>query len=104
MSTTNDDLDNDLNTDENSKPSQLKFLRPAHLMMFANVLCDPPLGQTTVIPFQQRSVCLSSCQGCKQPRWRPNFRLTLRMLGHFHGPARVKPIVSAASMGRGTLA
>lgn len=57
MLTNNHDLDNNLKHGGNSKASQLKFVRPAHLTMFANVVCDPPLGQTAVIPFQQRSVC-----------------------------------------------
>ena len=58
MSTDTNELDKDINHDENPKPSQLKFLRPAHLMMFANVVCDPPLGHVTVMPPLQRSVCL----------------------------------------------
>lgn len=26
------------------------------MMLFANVLCDPPLGNFTVVPFHQKSV------------------------------------------------
>lgn len=35
------------------KPFQLKFVRPAQMLLFANAVCDPPLGQATVIPFGQ---------------------------------------------------
>ena len=40
------------------KPFQLKFVRPAQMLLFANAVCDPPLGQATVIPFGQK-VCFS---------------------------------------------
>ena len=40
------------------KPFQLKFVRPAQMVLFANAVCDPPLGQATVIPFGQK-VCIS---------------------------------------------
>lgn len=36
------------------KPFQLKFVRPAQMLLFANAVCDPPLGQATVIPFGQK--------------------------------------------------
>lgn len=36
-------------TDLNGKPFQLTFVRPAQMMLFANVVCYPPLGQPTVI-------------------------------------------------------
>ena len=38
-------------TDLYGKPFQLKFVRPGQMLLFANVVCDPPLGQTTVVPF-----------------------------------------------------
>ncbi|KAL9127597.1 MAG: hypothetical protein Q9217_003555 [Psora testacea] len=38
------------------KPSQLKFVRPADMLLFANAVCDPPLGQSTVIPHEQQTV------------------------------------------------
>lgn len=43
--------------DLNGKPFQLKFVRPAQMMLFANVICDPPFGQVTVVPFDQHVVC-----------------------------------------------
>lgn len=36
-------------TDLNGKPFQLTFVRPAQMMLFANVVCHPPLGQATVV-------------------------------------------------------
>lgn len=33
------------------KPFQLKFVRPAQMLFFANAVCDPPLGQATVVPY-----------------------------------------------------
>jgi len=33
------------------KPFQLKFVRPAQMLLFANAVCDPPLGQATVVPY-----------------------------------------------------
>ncbi|KAL8703164.1 MAG: hypothetical protein Q9201_003640 [Fulgogasparrea decipioides] len=33
-----------------TKPFQLKFVRVAQMLLFSNALCDPPLGQATVIP------------------------------------------------------
>lgn len=35
------------------KPFQLKFVRPAQMLLFANAVCDPPLGLATVIPHGQ---------------------------------------------------
>jgi len=43
-------------SDLDGKPFQLKFVRAAQMMMFANVICDPPLGQATVIPYDQAFV------------------------------------------------
>jgi len=38
------------------KPFQLRFIRPAEMLMFAKAVCDPPLGQATTVPFGQQSV------------------------------------------------
>ena len=38
------------------KPFQLKFVRPAEMLLFANIVCDPPLGQSTVVPFGRPAV------------------------------------------------
>ena len=38
-------------TDLYGKPFQLKFVRPGQMLLFANAICDPPLGQATVVPF-----------------------------------------------------
>ena len=35
------------------KPFQLKFVRPAQMLLFANAVSDPPLGQATVVPYGQ---------------------------------------------------
>lgn len=37
--------------DSTEKTFQLKFVRAAQMRLFANVVCDPPLGSTTVVPF-----------------------------------------------------
>ena len=42
--------------DLDGKPFQLKFVRAAQMMMFANIVCNPPLGQTTVVPYEQATV------------------------------------------------
>ena len=44
--------------DLDGRPFQLKFVRAAQMMMFANVICDPPFGQVTVISPEQTTVCL----------------------------------------------
>ena len=41
------------------KPFQLKFVRAAQMLLFSNALCDPPLGQTTVIKSDHDVVGLS---------------------------------------------
>ena len=33
------------------KVFQLKFVREAQMQLFANAVCDPPLGSTTVVPY-----------------------------------------------------
>ena len=43
-------------TDLYGKPFQLKFVRPGQMLLFANILCDPPLGQATVVPHDQHAV------------------------------------------------
>jgi len=45
-------------TDLYGKPFQLKFVRPGQMLLFANILCDPPLGRATVIPHHQHAVRL----------------------------------------------
>lgn len=37
--------------DLNGKPFQLKFVRAAQMHLFANAVCDPPLGSSTVVPY-----------------------------------------------------
>lgn len=66
------------NQHPDEKPSQLRFVRPAHLVMFANVVCDPPLGQVTVISAEQNTVCLLS-------KTTYSFLILLTSLGYFHG-------------------
>jgi hypothetical protein len=44
-------------TDITGKPFQLSFIRPSQMTMFANLFCDPPLGQPTVISHGQNHVC-----------------------------------------------
>lgn len=39
------------------KPFQLTFVRPGQMMLFSNIMCDPALGQATVIPSHQQIVC-----------------------------------------------
>ena len=36
--------------DLNGNPFQLKFVRAAQMQLFADAICDPPLGSTTVVP------------------------------------------------------
>lgn len=40
------------------KTFQLKFVRPAQMLLFAKVACDPPLGQATVVPYYTETVRL----------------------------------------------
>ena len=42
--------------DLDGKPFQLKFIRKSQMLMFANAVCDPPLGQATVVPKDQHAV------------------------------------------------
>lgn len=52
--------------DIDNKPFQLKFVRPAQMMLFANVICDPPFGQITVISPDKQIVwphCVLSLTG-----------------------------------------
>ena len=51
--------------DLDGKPFQLKFVRAAQMMMFANIICDPPLGPDTVIPLGQDAVrTYSATESC----------------------------------------
>ena len=38
------------------EPFKLKFNRPAVMLLFSNAICDPPLGQSTVVPYEQQTV------------------------------------------------
>lgn len=38
------------------RPSQIRFIRPAQMEIFAKLVCFPPLGQLTVIERGQREV------------------------------------------------
>lgn len=42
------------------KPFQLKFVRAAQMELFANIICNPPLGQSTVIPHDRDAVRLET--------------------------------------------
>lgn len=53
-------------TDLLGKPFQLKFVRPPDMLLFANSICEPPLGQATVVPHGQQSVRLATRQ---QSEW-----------------------------------
>ena len=45
--------------DLNGKPFQLKFVREAQMQLFANAVCDPPLGTTTVVPYGEKVLFMS---------------------------------------------
>ena len=45
--------------DSNGKPFQLKFVRAAQMQLFANAICDPPLGSTTVVPYGETVLVIS---------------------------------------------
>lgn len=47
--------------DAGGKPYQLKFVRAAQMLLFSSVLCDPPLGQATVVPNGQNLVGACRC-------------------------------------------
>ncbi|KAL8685542.1 MAG: hypothetical protein Q9218_007697, partial [Villophora microphyllina] len=55
------------------KSFQLKFVRAAQMLLFANTLCDPPLGQATVVPFGQDAikftVLLESSKSFPEQSW-----------------------------------
>ncbi|KAL8891553.1 MAG: hypothetical protein Q9215_001417 [Flavoplaca cf. flavocitrina] len=55
------------------KPSQLKFVRVAQMLLFSNALCDPPLGQTTIVKSDQDSikftVLLESSKSFPEQNW-----------------------------------
>lgn len=50
-------------SDSNGKPFQLKFVRAAQMQLFANAVCDPPLGSTTVVPYGERVTLLFASPG-----------------------------------------
>ncbi|KAK4692530.1 hypothetical protein P7C71_g4698, partial [Lecanoromycetidae sp. Uapishka_2] len=54
------------------KPFQLKFVRPAQMLLFANAVCDPPLGQVTVVPYGETvrfTVLLESSRSFPEQPW-----------------------------------
>ncbi|KAL8670601.1 MAG: hypothetical protein Q9168_004875, partial [Polycauliona sp. 1 TL-2023] len=55
------------------KPSQLKFVRVAQMLLFSSALCDPPLGQTTILKSDQDSVkftvLLESSKSFPEQEW-----------------------------------
>ncbi|KAL8996931.1 MAG: hypothetical protein Q9169_003690, partial [Polycauliona sp. 2 TL-2023] len=59
--------------DPDAKPSQLKFVRVAQMLLFSNALCDPPLGQTTVLRSGQDcikfTVLLESSKSFPEQNW-----------------------------------
>ncbi|KAL9611883.1 MAG: hypothetical protein Q9167_003497 [Letrouitia subvulpina] len=52
---------------------QLKFVRAAQMLLFANAICDPPLGQITVVPPNQNivefTVLLESSKSFPKQGW-----------------------------------
>ncbi|CAD6578651.1 MAG: hypothetical protein ASARMPREDX12_008922 [Alectoria sarmentosa] len=58
--------------DLNGKPFQLKFVRAAQMQLFANAVCDPPLGSTTVVPYGETvkfTVLLESSRSFPEQPW-----------------------------------
>ena len=53
-------------TDLYGEKFQLKFVRAAQMILFSNVVCDPPFGQVTVIPHRQAAASLPHIK----PQWR----------------------------------
>ncbi|MCJ1276394.1 hypothetical protein MMC21_004199 [Puttea exsequens] len=54
------------------KSFQLKFVRPAQMLLFANAVCDPPLGQATVVPYGETvkfTVVLESSRSFPEQPW-----------------------------------
>ena len=45
--------------DSNGKTFKLKFVRAAQMQLFANAVCDPPLGSTTVVPHGETVLVMS---------------------------------------------
>ncbi|KAL8638967.1 MAG: hypothetical protein Q9226_008938, partial [Calogaya cf. arnoldii] len=62
-----------LGHDLHDKPSQLKFVRVAQMLLFSNALCDPPLGQTTILKSNQDTikftVLLESSKSFPEQNW-----------------------------------
>ena len=80
----------------NDRPSQLKFVRVAQMLLFSNALCDPPLGQTTIVKSDQDSVGLS-------------ISLSLRMFSiastdQIYSPFGVEQVIPRAKLGGGAMA
>ena len=45
-----------------SRPSQIKFFRPAQMALFAKIVTHPPLAQASIIPPSRKEVSLGSWQ------------------------------------------
>ena len=82
--------------DLDGKEFQLKFVRAAQMILFANIVCDPPLGQTTVVPHGRDAVRLFV-----SAQWLIPY---LPCLGKIHRFGRVKCIIPRARMGSGAVA
>ena len=86
---------------EPDKPSQVKFVRPAQMALFANIISYPPLAQVTVLPTTKKEVSQH-----QSPRNRQAFRnllyqvsrLTI-ILGYFYSHHRVKQDIPGTTMG-----
>ncbi|KAI4179906.1 MAG: hypothetical protein L6R41_007565, partial [Letrouitia leprolyta] len=55
------------------KPFKLRFVRAAQMLLFSKALCDPPLGQVTVVPSHQQTikftVLLESSRSFPEQKW-----------------------------------
>lgn len=77
------------------KPSQLKFVRVAQMLLFSNALCDPPLGQTTIVKSDQDSVGLSLSY--------PNV-FSIVSTDKIYSLVGVEQVISRAKLGGGVVA
>lgn len=81
--------------DLRGKPSQLKFVRVAQMLLFSNALCDPPLGQTTVLKSHQDTV--GSSPSCLD-------LFSIAFPGQVYGPTGVQQVIARAELGSGAMA
>ncbi|KAL8934159.1 MAG: hypothetical protein Q9216_006045, partial [Gyalolechia sp. 2 TL-2023] len=55
------------------KPFKLRFVRAAQMLLFSSALCDPPLGQATVVPFNDQTIkftiLLESSRSFPEQKW-----------------------------------